>query len=211
MSSGSAISYGRIGTIARYLSGAALRRGVAALGMAREAVVRDRLPGGGVGDELADARPDPGVLVERAHADADRIGVAGVIRVDLRAADAAEPLLAAVLGLPHAQGILAGDDPERPLSRVRARRHRRAGAALAAPAVAVARLHERRGDLEPDGTAVAAAGQRELGHRRQCATVNRRREWRGFSASSSMAMAKSSIVIRLLPSPSASRGSPPTR
>ena len=82
-----------------------------------------------------------------------------------RAAVAAEPLLAAVLGLPHAQPVLARDDPERARRRVRVRRRRRAAAALAAPAVAVARDDERRGHLVADGAAVAAAREREIGHR----------------------------------------------
>jgi hypothetical protein len=39
-----------------------------ALGVAGHSVVGDRLPGRGVGDVLADARPDPGIVVERSHA-----------------------------------------------------------------------------------------------------------------------------------------------
>src|SRR5205814_6488374 len=77
---------------------------------------------------------------------------------------AAEPLLAAALGLPHPQAVLAGDDPERAFRGVRVRRRRRAAAPLAALAVAVARHDERRGHLVADGAAVAAAGEGELCH-----------------------------------------------
>src|SRR4051794_24066960 len=66
-----------------------------ALGEARQAVFRDRLPRRSVGRELADARADPRILIERPHADADRIGVAGVAAEQRRAAVAAEPLLVA--------------------------------------------------------------------------------------------------------------------
>src|SRR5215213_446226 len=132
--------------------------------MPGEPVVRDRLPRRGVADELPDARPDAGVVVERAEADADRIGVGQVARVDVGAADATEELLAADLGLPAAQHVLAGDDPERAFGGMGARRDRRAGATLAALAVAIARLDEGCGHLEPDGAAVAAAGEWEVGH-----------------------------------------------
>src|SRR5258706_9236496 len=50
---------------------------VSALGVAGQSVVGDRLPRCGVCDELTDARPDPGIAVERAHPDGDRVGVAG--------------------------------------------------------------------------------------------------------------------------------------
>ena len=55
-----------------------LRLGVATLGVAGQPIVWDRLPRSGVGHELADARPDPGIAVERPHANADRIGVVRV-------------------------------------------------------------------------------------------------------------------------------------
>src|SRR3954453_5395880 len=135
---------------------AALRQRVPALGVARQSVVGDRLPDGGVGDELAHARPDSRVAVEGPHADPDRVGVARVIGVDLRAADAAEVLVTAALGLPLAQRVLAGDDPERPLGGERADRDGGAGAARAALAVAVAGLLQRRGHLEADRAAVAS-------------------------------------------------------
>ncbi len=54
------------------------RPGVSALRgdsrVARQSVVGDRLPRRGIGDELANARADPGIVIEGAHTDADRIG-----------------------------------------------------------------------------------------------------------------------------------------
>ena len=84
----------------RYAELDAAALGVAALRMAGETVIRDRLPRRRVGDELAHARADARVVVERAEPDADRVGVAGVVAVDVRSAGAAEPLLAAHLRLP---------------------------------------------------------------------------------------------------------------
>jgi hypothetical protein len=49
----------------------------AGLVVAREPVVRQRLPRRGVGDVLVPLRPDPGILVERAEPDADRRPVVG--------------------------------------------------------------------------------------------------------------------------------------
>src|SRR5512133_848272 len=51
---------------------------VTALWMTGQTVVGHGLPGGGVGDESADAGPDPGIAVEGAHADTDGVGVAEV-------------------------------------------------------------------------------------------------------------------------------------
>jgi len=48
---------------------------VATRGVARQSVVRDGLPRRGVGNELAHARANPGIAVERPHANANRIGV----------------------------------------------------------------------------------------------------------------------------------------
>src|SRR4051812_3217173 len=105
--------------------------------MAGQPVVRNRLPGRGVRDELTDGRPDARVVVEGAEADADRVRVARVVGVDVRAADAAEVLGAASVGLPRAQRVAgAGGDVKRALDREAARGGTRAGAPLAALAVA---------------------------------------------------------------------------
>src|SRR4051794_24220618 len=133
-------------------------------GVAGQSVVRDRLPRRGRGDELPRAGPDPGILVERPHPDADRIGVARIAAEQRGAAVAAEPLLAAVRGLPDPEPVFAGDDPERARGGMRTRRRRGTAAPLAAAAVAVARRDERLGDLEPDSPAVAAPGERQIGH-----------------------------------------------
>ena len=95
-------------------------------------------------DELTHIGTDPRILVEGAHAHPDRIGVAGIASKEGRAAVSAEPLLAAVVGLPNAQPVLALDDSKRARSRVGVRGCGRAAPALAAAAVAVARGHERR-------------------------------------------------------------------
>ena len=59
----------------------AVALGVALVGaglvVARQPVVRQRLPRRGVGDVLVPLRPDPGILVERAEPDADRRPVVG--------------------------------------------------------------------------------------------------------------------------------------
>src|SRR4051794_41100602 len=121
-----------------------LRDVVAALRMARQPVVGQRLPRCRVAHELARARADPGVLVEGAHADPDRVGVAGIAPEQRRAAVAAEPFLAATLRLPLTQPVLAPDDPEGARRGMGVGRCARAAAALTAPTVAVARGHERR-------------------------------------------------------------------
>src|SRR5437763_15772851 len=105
-------------------------------------------------------------MVERAHPYGDRIGVACIEAKEGRAALAAEPLLAAVLRLPHTQLVLAGHDAERAGCGVGVRRCRRAAAMLAAPAMAVAGSDERLAHLEPDRAAVAATRERQVSHLR---------------------------------------------
>src|SRR5436305_10419177 len=85
-------------------------RCVATLGVARESVVRDRLPWRCVGNELAHAWANPGIAVERPHANANRIGVGGIVAKQRRAAVATEPFLAAARRPPHTESVLAGDD-----------------------------------------------------------------------------------------------------
>ncbi len=77
---------------------------VATLGVAGQPVVWDRLPRRSVGDELADAGPDPGIAVERSDANADRIGVVRVAAKQRRATVAAEPLLATAVRF-HARSL----------------------------------------------------------------------------------------------------------
>jgi len=133
-----------------------------ALGKARQAVVGNRLPRRRVRDELPHRRTDARVLVERPHADPDRLGVRRSGAEQRRPALPAEPLLAAVLRRPDAQLVLARDDPERVRRRMRLRRGGRTAPPLAALAVAVARSNKRLGDLLADCAAVAAAREREL-------------------------------------------------
>ena len=66
-----------IPTCARVVrAGLSLR--VATLGVAGQPIVWDRLPRRGVRHELADARANPGIIIERPDANADRIGVGGI-------------------------------------------------------------------------------------------------------------------------------------
>ena len=81
-------------------------------------IVRDRLPWRCVPDELTNIGTNPRILVEGAHANPDRIGVAGIVSKEGRAAVSAEPLLAAVLRLPNAQPILTLDDSKSARSRM---------------------------------------------------------------------------------------------
>ena len=94
--------------------------------------------------------------------DPDRVRVMRALGVDRGATRAAKPLLAAVVGLPHPQLVVAGHDPECAGGRMRIWRCRRSAASLAPFTVAVAGRYERRRDLVSDGTAVAAAGQWQI-------------------------------------------------
>ena len=112
-------------------------------------------------DELTDARPYSRIVVEGPHPDPDRIGVTGIATEERRATVAAEPFLAPVFGLPHAQPVLARNDPKRAGCGMRVRRRRRAATTLAAPAMAIAGDEKRFGYLEAHGPAVAATRERE--------------------------------------------------
>jgi hypothetical protein len=140
---------------------------VATRGVAGQSVVGDRLPRRGIGHELTDARPDPRIIVERPHPDADRIGVIGIAAKERRAALAAEPFLAAVVGLPHSKPVRTRNDPKCSARGVGVRRRRRSCPALAALAMAIAGDDERRGHLESDGPAVATTREREVVHLRK--------------------------------------------
>src|SRR4051794_35027163 len=94
--------------------------------------------------------PDPGVAVDRAEAHAFPFWIRGMLREDVAAAGRAEDLVGAVARGVCPQQFLARDDPQRPRRSDSVRRRGRAGAALAARAVAVARRLERLRDLEPD-------------------------------------------------------------
>src|SRR3954452_24107364 len=124
--------------------------------MSRQPVLGNRLPGRRARHELARARADAGIAVERPHPDADGVGVAEVAAEDRRAAVAAEPLLPpAGVRLPRAQAVLARDDPERAVRRMGVRRRGHARTALAALAMAVAGDTDGRGHLVADRAARA--------------------------------------------------------
>jgi len=135
---------------------------VAAFLVTGQSIVGDRLPWRGIRDELADARPDPRITIERSHPDADGIGVVGVSAEQRRATVAAEPFLATAIGLPDSKPVLAGDDLKRARCGVGAGRCRSSAATLAALAVAIAGDDRRLAHLVPDGTAVAATREREF-------------------------------------------------
>src|SRR5438046_1327617 len=119
--------------------------------MARQSVVGDRLPVGRVGDELTIRRADAGIAVERAEADSANVAVARVNRPESRAAARAEALQEApVARVVGGDEVISRGDPERAWRDSRLRRRARAGAALTACAVAVARRDERLGHLVTD-------------------------------------------------------------
>jgi hypothetical protein len=154
---------GRSGT-GRSRRGRFHRARVATFGTAWQPVVGDRLPGRGIGHELADARPYPRITVKSPYTNADRVRVTGIAAEQRRATVAAEPFLAAVVRPPDSQPVLTHDDPKRSRRGMGVCGRGRAAAALAAPAMAVARADGRRCYLEPDGAAVATAGEWEVVH-----------------------------------------------
>ena len=131
-----------------------------ALRIARQAVVRDLLPAGRVRDEGPRLRTDPRIAVDRAEPDTGVVARARLAAEERRAAPYAEHLLATAFGRPASQLLLALHDPHRAGLRARVRRRRRPGAPLAARAVAVPGRQERLDDLEADGAAAAASGDR---------------------------------------------------
>src|SRR4051794_3221799 len=126
--------------------------------MARQTVVRDRLPDRRVIRELTLLRTDAGVAVDgpQAHADVSaRLRVAAVQR---RAAVRAERLVeAAAARVPDLDELLALHDPERAVGCARVGGGSRARAALAAGAVAVVGRDERLGHLVSHASANATA------------------------------------------------------
>src|SRR4029453_9511289 len=135
------------------------------LRVAREAVVRDRLPLGGVGGELTIRGPDARVVIEEAHTDGCDLAGVRIDAPECRAAGGAEGLRETVGRLVGADELLAGDaDRAGHDARLRGRRGSRA--LLAAGAVAVARRDRRLGELEANPSAEAATGQ-GLGHERE--------------------------------------------
>src|SRR3954452_10267091 len=136
----------------------------AGLRVARQAVVRERVPGRGVGRVLAVARADRRVAVEGSEPDAPRLPVLRMAAPEVRAARGAEALRDPARRLERAQQLLAREQPQRARRDPRLRGGGGPGAARAAGAVAPAGGDERLVDLEADSAAEAAAGERELRH-----------------------------------------------
>lgn len=129
-----------------------------ALRKPRKPVFGNGVPRRRVIGELMCNGPDPRVFVERAHPDAERLRVRGIRRVQVAAALGAECLdPPASRWAPGPDLTLPSGDPERPGRGPGAERKGRSGPPLTALAVAVERLEQRRGDLEADMAACAAA------------------------------------------------------
>src|SRR6266852_2904646 len=108
------------------------------LGEARQIVVRDRLPRRGIRDIRAGRRSDARIGVEGAHADADHIGLLLTLAPEGAAAVRAEQLREPLRRAPRFDQLLPGKDAQRAWRDSSGRSSRRAGAPLAARAVAVA-------------------------------------------------------------------------
>jgi len=134
--------------------------------VARQAVVRNGLPLGGVRRELANARPDSGIRVEGAHADGKRGRILWIAAPELGSASRAEDLGEAVRRLERSKQLLTAGDRQRAGNDVRLRGRARSRPSLTACAVAVARRDRSFADVEAHTAAKAAAGQGQLGHLR---------------------------------------------
>src|SRR5580692_10789787 len=133
-----------------------------ALGVARQPVVGDCLPCGGVGDELTHTRPDLRIVIEGAETDAHLLRIVWVPAEQRRAALSAEPLLPAARRSPGTQVLLAGEDPKRPGLGAGVCGGGCSATPLAACAVAVVRGLQRRGHLEADRSTATPTEQRHL-------------------------------------------------
>src|SRR5262249_23546357 len=130
---------------------AGLRR--RSLRVAREAVVRNRLPVGRVRGELAIRGSDTRVVVEEAHADGRGLSGGGIDAPEGRAARGAEGLWEPVSRLVGADEVFARGDADRARDDSRLGRRCCSRALLAAGAVAVARGDRWLAELEADALA----------------------------------------------------------
>src|ERR1700677_1134122 len=147
------------GAVCRVALPSAGRLGGRALRVARQPVVRDLLPGRGVGNELPEFGPHPRVAINGPQSH-PRLGVVGGIAGEIRrAALAAEPLLVPTGWLPGLQRRLPAHDAKRAGHDGCVGRRRGARAPLATRAVAVARAEQRLGHFKANYAAVTTAGQ----------------------------------------------------
>src|SRR5437667_8889575 len=123
-------------------------------------MVRDRVPARSALDALAIRGADTRVSVERAKTHGEDLRLARRPAEQAGAADAAEDLDPAARRREGGEQLLALRDSQRAGIDTSLSRCRRAGAALAVLAVAVARRARRFAELEADTAAQAAAGQR---------------------------------------------------
>src|ERR1700758_1694384 len=125
-----------------------------------EPVVGERLPVARVVHERAPLRTDVVTVVEETEPDAPHLPGLRVLAPERTAAVRAEALRPAVLRLELLHELLPRKQPERPRGEPRLCGRRRAGASLAARAVAVAGSLGLRRHLEADGAAHAVPGVR---------------------------------------------------
>ena len=136
-----------------------------ALGEPLQPVVRNGLPGRGVRNIGAPARPYAWIAVEGPEAHAHLYRIAGVAAEQVRPALAAEALLkAAVRMAPALHQLGALQQPESAAVDPRLSRRRRSRTTLAAGAVAVTRGRRRLAELKPDPAAQTAACSRRVAH-----------------------------------------------
>ncbi len=126
---------------------------------ARQPVLRDRLPSGGVGDEHARVRPDARVTVESRHTDHPDLAGPLVASEEVRAAQPAERLRERRSRRPVAQVFCAGKNRDGAGGDLRRALKTGAGSLLTTSAVAVDRPKWSLRDREADCAAAAATGQ----------------------------------------------------
>src|SRR5436190_16950038 len=131
--------------------------------VARQAVVRELLPGRARGDEEVELRMDSRVAVERPEADRDLVALRPLVAEQARAADRAERLHASAVRPVDADQLLAREQAEALARDAPLGSAKRARVLAATRAVAVVGPEERRRDLKPDAAAEARSAQRVLG------------------------------------------------
>jgi hypothetical protein len=136
-----------------------------ALVVARQAVIRDLVPGRSRGDEGVELRPDARLAVKRAEADRDFLAFRPLRAEQARAADRAEGLHTASVRPEDADQLLTGEQAESLARDAPLRSAEDARVLSAARAVAVIGPAERRRHLEADTAAEARAVERVLGTR----------------------------------------------
>jgi plastocyanin len=134
-----------------------------ALAVAREAVIRNLIPGCPRSDEGVELRADPGLAVKRPEADRDLFALRPLCTEQARAADRAEGLHASAVRPEDADQLLTGEQSESHARNASLRSAKGARVLSAPRAVAVIGPAEGRRHLEVDAAAEARAVERVLG------------------------------------------------